>query len=709
MSPRRRSETPGMLPPLAGEPLIPRGVWALLAALPVFLVVFASDFRSALTDSFHPDFRANVEVALLAEDAPTTPTMRLTGEWRPGPRGGLDPATPVDPETSERPGVEIEVPAGVWDAAEIEVIGAPGSTWSVRMTRAASAPDGTRELVSATPALAQESERVLHVPMEGIPAPGAVNQPIRLRIELREPGRADGERFDQLRRVRVRFTSETLNRIPYVPDYIGLALFPFLAGIVLRLGFGFSGQRCVAGGVGFGFLVFVLAGMQADQGDRGLAWGLATGAAAAGWLNGVFGAYALRRHRRLPQGIPVVHWQRAGAAMALLLVVLLGVFTRWDAYETERRTELGWDADGYVEIARTMQSPFATEQSFPPWVREPFFPWLLRGWFTVAPESDASARFFGLMLSLGMLAAVFAVGRRLFGEFVAFLAAAMLALSSAWAQMAVQVLRLDLLVLLLMALLACRVLLEAPAGKRAALWAAAGVALVLTRLSQLALVVPVLAWEVWKRRWRPWEIALALGAAILLVVPHLAFNARHDRSGGDPFFSSNVHTLYYHNRAHIGEPGFPATRVEFDANPYVGEPMSAMRWMVGEIGVPRAAWLHVVGFWRLFAEGPRLHVFGGSALLMIPGLLGAWALWNRRERWWVAGWFALAALPAALVAGLGTSWRIGAEAHVLALWLWALGIAEAIRLLFTAARRRWPAFEVLGRRLSAAQPDPSAD
>jgi hypothetical protein len=659
-----------LLSPPEPSALLPKRFWVLLACLPLAISFFRPGLAPLFNDSFHPDFLVNRTAASLLDATPED-AVRLVGAWAPH-RDGLRPA----PDAAEPAALEIHIPDGAWDRAVIEVIGAPDSVWAARFVRRMIDPERGDEVIVST--LASQnivSEKPFTVPAGGVPASDRSVAPMTLRLEPRDPGRAaEGDRFALLRRVDLRVTSDLYNRLPIgLPDVLALGLLPMLVALMLRTVFGLASKRCLSGGLGFGLLFGVL--LAKAPAHTGFVWSIATGLSVALAAHAVPAARGMTRAKVVELQIPREQWNALAAGLLLVFVLLVGLGQRWEAFETARRQPLGWDATGFVEIALSGRGLYETGQSFPPWVREPILPWLLRGWFQFAPVTESSARVLALGVSLVALAAVFLVGRRLFGWFPALVAALVLAWSPHWAANAVRVLRLDLLVLVLMGLLAVRLWWDETPYRRAVGIGLLGAVGMLTRLSTGVLALPVLAWEAWRRRWGAGEILLALALALVPVLPHLAFNRRASPDG-DLFYSSSVHTRYYLNQEFAGQPGHP-TVTEVAADPYAGEPVGVLAYFFRYHGVGEVLVGHVVGMWDRFVWGsPRVFLFHGHEWLMLPGLLGAWVLWRDRKAW-VLGWFVLAVLPYAFIASRGAVWRLGGEAHVVVLWIWALGVQQA--------------------------------
>jgi len=365
---------------------------------------------------------------------------------------------------------------------------------------------------------------------------------------------------------------------------------------------------------------------------------------------------------------------RIAEACFLAGIVGLAILFRWGAFVEHRNAPLLPDAAGYGEIART-GSFYETSQMHAPWVREPLFPAVLRAWFTVMPGTGVSQRFAGIWLGLLPVVLTWAVGRRLFGPLAGIVAAGMMAATPFLAEFSAEGLRDDLLSGLFLGLIAAVLYLPGHVWARAIAFGMIGAALALLRINNAFLLVPLLAWVAWRQRWKWGEVAVAAALAIVPLVPHLLHNARV--GDGDLLYSASVHTRYYYNLAHIGEPGFPATWADWNANPYAGDVIGS-GVLLTDGGVLASARRVAMGFVDVFLyRFPHGSLFRGSELAMAFGILGAWALWRRREAWWVAVAYAAFLFPVAVIVPLGTGWRLASPAAPLIFLVWSAGVVLA--------------------------------
>jgi hypothetical protein len=675
-----------MLKPLAVvEPekrLVPPQVWFLLVLLPVTLWLFGPGLSRMFRDPLVLDWVAETRAGRAGGGE--TAELAYEGTWVPAP-GGLShqPAAP-----DERAAIELEVPPGPWDAGKLTLYAAPESVWTIRVTRE-TVEDGAIRLESRN-YTAVQTDRTVVMDEGDFPDPAFGESGLRIRLLPVEPGRAAGGEFALFRGADVRISATRVNAVLSLPDLVGIGVLAFVAAVVGRAFFGWSRKRAIPLGLGAGMLAAAALIWKPNE-SQGVA-GLVAGLCAAGAIQSAMMARGIGVRRRRMLELSREEWNRAAFAFSVGLVALFALQSRWQAFLEARRTPLSPDEAGFLMMALRGGPLYDTWQEFAPWVREPLFPWLLRLWLWVTPDSAASAHLLAMLLSVAAVAAVALVGARLFGGFVGIAAGLVLATSPEWAAEGTRVLRLNLSVLLLMGLVAVR----REAGTRP--WWRSGLGgllagmLVLTRISSLAFVVPVLAWEAWRRKWQPAEMILAGCLVAVPLLPHLGFNYRHQDSG-DYFYSSTVHTRFYSNRDFAGTEGFPS-REEVAADPYAGEPMSAGTYFLRHHGLVATAVGHVKGYWRLFVWGTlRERLARGHEWLLLPGLVGAWALWRRRDLWWIAGWFVLAMLPYAFIATRGAAWRLGGEAQVLSLWVWALGFQAgamwvAVQIRVWRARRR---------------------
>lgn len=643
------AEPPRELPKAIAPP------WFLLLALaPLLSLLLAYSLPIDLSDHPTPD---QVRTLRPGREAATSPTLNLSGPWLPGDAGWV--AQGADCR------VAMEFEPGPWRSLRLMVNGTAGQQWVASLRR---------DYQSVVIPTVEPGKEIL---LEGPRFPPAGTGPLKLELAPRPPLAAGGP---TLARVSARvspFNSD--DRPPALPGVVVGGLLPFGLALFLLIGRrrGLEEKKALALGGVVGIFALALP-LRWIQGVDYL-W-----AATTACFLGASVAAALRalQFKALSPDQSLRLWRVAEGA-AVVTILSIGLWMRWEEVLVQRNLPLLDDARGYMQIARE-GSFYSTAQDHGPWVREPLFPALLRLWLTLAPDTVLSARFGGALFGLVPVFLIWLAGRRLFSPWVGLGAALFAATNSYMAGISVAVLRDDLLLALFLGLLAMPPLAGERRWWRAILFGLLGAGLGLTRLNALFLMVPFVATEVIRRRWNPAEVALVFLVAVPPVLPHLAFN--HHLSGGDWMYSSNVHTRYYLNRDMIGHPGFPATLAEWDANPYAG-PVAKTSELIRQHGP--LEWLRRVvrGYVLVFLwEFPHEKLFLGKEWLMLPLLAGAVAALRRwRELWWVAAWFVVFLLPLALVATIHLDRRLALPAVPIILWLWAMGVEEIGRLVWERA------------------------
>lgn len=608
-------------------------------------------FRAAPMDWRDPLWQDEAIGVSLRADRMTTGTLMLEGRWE----SAADGLRPLDAEAT----LVYTAANGPWAGLDVLLGGRGDGEWLVRVARGGARTTLVGVRVGETREVRGEDSSVFRVtgePLEIEVSPRGTPQPDVLLTRLG---------------VRLRAVTPPAAEVNWLGCLYG-ALLPFAVYAFLVL----ARRRPAGPAVAIAGLAGIL-----------MAWVAAHYPAVAGLQFGgtiaffagaaVGGMFAIRG--MIPKGADPARVVRSPLAVEWcvgLAVVGIAVAFRWSAFLDQRYLPLLPDARGYLQIALE-GSFYSTAQDHAPWVREPLFPALVRLWMAMVPPTEVALRAGSAVLGLLPVALTWMVGRRLFAPAVGLLAAAAMAANPTLAQQSVQGLRDDLLAALLLGALA--VIVYTPRGTwlRPMLLAVLGAALVLTRIGFLYALVPLLAFEAWRSRWHPLQALAAVLVIVLPVIPHLAFNAR--LSGGDWFYSSNVHMAYYLNRAHIGEPGFPATFAEWNADPYVGGTVSLGEF-VARHGLLRSAVSLLHGYTNIFLwRYPHGILFGGMEWLMLPGLTGAWVVLRRwRELWYPGAWFLVALFPVAVVAPITLDYRLALPAAPLILWVWGAGVAFVV-------------------------------
>lgn len=611
----------------------------LLAIVPILLVIL---FVAAPPRFADPDIHDEIIVVYPVQGRMTTDTLTLLGDWNVSDRG----ATPAQPGAS----LKVTPPGGPWQRVHLTINGDVSGEWGVRLAR-----DFHRNtFLGIKPGVGRI--------FEGEQLPGAPIGWDPIDVEIFPTG----EGTHLVNRVVVRLVAETEFLEPALPGIVVGAFLPLLLAAFFRYaGRRTSRQAVLTGGI-FGSVAVLLSAWSPDT--IPYVWAAGT-AFALGAASGAL--FKMIQARKAGDEARAGEMYIAFQALALAGILAFALQARWEVLKDQWSIPLSPDAIGYLEIA-FYGTFYETLQTQAPWIREPLFPAWLRLWFSFAPETMTSARVSGIPIALAVVTLLFFVGRKLFNPWVGLLAAAVYAVNGFAAIESIRVLRDDLLVAFLLALACCPLYLREDRWGRAIAWGLLGAGLGLLRINALFLAIAFGGWEAWRRRWHPGEIILALGLALVPVIPHLVYNARV--SGGDWMYSSNVHTMYYYNNLMIGREGFPKTTGEWEADPYVGEVIGS-GILLREPSVPVAFARTMKGFTRVFLKDfPHYRLLNGSWLLMIFGVVGFWVLLNRREVWWFYIWSVLFMAPVAIIAAIRFDHRLALPAAPAILFAWAAGV-----------------------------------
>lgn len=624
---------------------VPQELRFLLLVAGALLLLVSPVFRPDLSDPLVADYSRGFE-ARLAEE--TSPTLRLEGSWRVTPEG----FTVTDGESLLR----ITPPAEAWKRVEIRLVAPSDTLWRVRVGRGYQ----NRILPNVRPGD--------ELSFEGDMIPGDPDSDLPVVIGVASANATAGDEA-LLSRVNVKASLRGSKERPFnLAGFLLLPLLPFAATAFLL----YSGRRSlrvstsIAGALSIGAAVALRLNPQFFD--------AIPAAIGALFLAGAAGA-TMKRLRGESEAL-TLRAARLTEALALAGVLAVAVAMRWDMLLENWGNLLLPDARGYLQIARE-GSFYQTAQDHAPWVREPLFPALLRLWLRLAPDTVNSARFCSMLLGLLPIALTWAVGRKLFSPLVGLLAAGVMAATPFLANLSIQVLRDDLLTTLILAVLAAECYLGRCRWWRAVLLGLVGGLLALTRVNFLFLAPLGFLGLAIARRWNPLELALAVALTVLPVIPHLLYNS--ELMPGRPLYSSDVHLRYYANRDHIGEPGFPATFAQWNADPYAGGLMTSGEFL-GLYPTSELVLRSLRGLVTIFAfEYPHGLIFRGNELVMLFGLLGVWGWWLRRREAWIAvPWYLWVMGPVALIATITLDYRLAAPATPIIVWTWAAGVEVAL-------------------------------
>ncbi len=199
----------------------------------------------------------------------------------------------------------------------------------------------------------------------------------------------------------------------------------------------------------------------------------------------------------------------------------------------------GGDALQYMQLADLMDSPYETGP------REPFWIWMVKGWFWLTGNSGLHLRLLTVVLSLLLLLVAYKLFRDYTGRpLVGILVAGLLGANPYFISLSVRGLREEAYLLAIL----CLVYVVLVPNVRWSLrgqaigLAVSGAAVQLLRFNSYVFVIPLLLFWAWKQGHRKWmAVALPLAFITAVSVPHLAHNYRHF---GDPMYSVNMHFDY---------------------------------------------------------------------------------------------------------------------------------------------------------------------
>ena len=369
-------------------------------------------------------------------------------------------------------------------------------------------------------------------------------------------------------------------------------------------------------------------------------------------------------------------WRVSFGALLIFLAVAVGWTQRWTLLEIARGLPPDLDVVQYRLYAQSLEW-FTTDHGFYSGTfaeREPLHIAAINLWSRVWGDSTAAMRWYSLLLSNLLVAAVGVFIWSLSGKWVFGAAAAwIMALSPAWNEESIRGLRTESEVLLL--LLGISVWLWMKGWKAAVVLGLVTGLASLLRLPLLGVALP-LFWFYWllngwrQRQGSPllhplqWEwrqLALVSCLALVIFSPHLYGLYRVH---GDPSWPSNGYARWNANfefPERLGTEKFP-TPEEFARNPYAGPKLSYAQYLFQLHSLPTLVkgqskgWLestiymttslapHVSEYLVLFQASGAAPVFRqlsiGAVLIGLISLvltsIGWFCLWRHPDYWWIS-------------------------------------------------------------------------
>lgn len=384
---------------------------------------------------------------------------------------------------------------------------------------------------------------------------------------------------------------------------------PFVAMmLVLTPVLAYHTRRSLAGAGAVGFALAVLAGLAALA--EASMWTKTTDPLR--WWELVVAGQGRDMYFLLPYGLLLARWAwqsgltngpefrlKTWSAFALGGVLLWGASLRLGAM-----LEVGWgalnpDAITYMKLAELMTSPYDTG------LREPFWIWMIAGWFRLVGESPLALRGLTFLLSLLVLWGAYAFTRAYTGKPVmGLLVAGFMAVNPFLVTLSARGLREEAYLLAVLGLAAILLVPHqrlSTQGESVCL-ALAGAAAQLLRFNSYTFLVPLLAWWVWRK---PKERLALVAIPLLFIgavsVPHLQHNANQF---GNPLYSVNAHFMWSRNYEFVilkgtGCAGCP-TKEQFEINSVSGTDIGAFEYIFGMHSIGEVVRYTAEGYGKMY-------------------------------------------------------------------------------------------------------------
>jgi hypothetical protein len=298
-----------------------------------------------------------------------------------------------------------------------------------------------------------------------------------------------------------------------------------------------------------------------------------------------------------------------------------GFVLRWQALQDVKNRPLWPDVIGVLQIAQGMKHPYDT------WVREPLWPCLAKLYLVVLGGSPLALRYLSLTFGMLLIALAFVFARDYTGRSaLAVLVAALVARHPYLIGSSVEGHRTELLAVALLGFLYFVFVRNVGKAARTAGLTTGVAACGLTTFSlTMVSAPPLLAWCQWRHRQGWWAtVAVPLGTALMLVVPHLVHVWA---TKGDPFYFENVFGgVFYRNYEFVvikkgGCDGCPS-RAELAKNFFAGRPTTLRHYIFGLHSPSEVAERVVTGYRELYLSGDLHRVWLGFS----PGRI-RWLYW----------------------------------------------------------------------------------
>lgn len=305
---------------------------------------------------------------------------------------------------------------------------------------------------------------------------------------------------------------------------------------------------------------------------------------------------------------------------ALAGALVWGLSRRLVAFAQVVPFKLDPDALGYMQMARSLASPYETQ------AREPLWVWVVKLWLGLTGWDAPAMRLLTVVCSMLVIWLAYRLFRDYTGQpALGVLTAWLLADHDYLIQLSVRGLREEAYTA---ALLAVSYMVFVRPRARSLAWqaaglAAAGAAAQLLRFTSVAILLPLFAWWGWRAGDRHGRYSVGVLLVIAVVsLPHLLHN---HRTFGDPLFSINVHFAWFRNYETVIQKGAACdgcpSRAELAADPYGGPPITAMQYVLDQHGWWEMLTDTLEGYRRLYLAPTDLFRIQSGTGTMVGFLL----------------------------------------------------------------------------------------
>ncbi|MBP7654370.1 glycosyltransferase family 39 protein, partial [Candidatus Dependentiae bacterium] len=320
------------------------------------------------------------------------------------------------------------------------------------------------------------------------------------------------------------------------------------------------------------------------------------------------------------------------------IILFTGFYMRWNALIFYEGIKLEYDAEDYYNISiKYSKGLFDTAAERPPYIREPFYIWILKCGFLFFPKTPEALRIIALIISLISIYSTFLFGKKYLGYLTGLGTSAYMSVSESFINAGVQGLREDLYLCILILFLYQLIKKEKKMSFGITIGISAGL-LMLVRITAFSFIIPLIFIFSVIHRWKPINIVISLIVPFTMVIPHLIFNYNFMDSK-DILYSGNIHTSFYRNYEFAGKPGF-ITREEFKTDPYHGGNISAFKYLFFEHSPVQIISGFTKGTIRIYLTSFTYDtLLNKNNILLVIYIIGIIGLIFSNQRWIFLIWF----------------------------------------------------------------------